>query len=333
MYFRLPPYLQASLRLSDAVPARYARYRIPQAQALLMTFTGGVILTQHLEGRDYGIWQHHFILDQPVNVYPYTPKPLLSLHYLLEGSALAYLQGNGVTILPPRQYHLFYVPTGDQPHAELSPGLTMVIHVDIDWSLLDQASREHPVFQASGRNAAVGQPNGDQHPPSPITREIATLLEAITRCTLPEGERALFLEARVRDLLLLYVRDQAAQAAVLLLTSQEGKILLRLHTYAQDRLDERLTVAHLAEALGVSGSALQTIVHKATQHGVHHWLLKKRMNKAMDLLLTTKLPIGAIASLVIDASFTYFTRCFKKHFGHPPGYFRKYPTPPEKGQT
>lgn len=325
MYFRLPEQLQASLRVTDHAPKAYAQYLMPHAAVVFIQFTGGVILSQWLQGRDYRIWQHHFILEAPTEVYPFTSHGILTLNYVLRGTIPCHLHGFGDLTLRSGYHQLFYVPPGNEHSAQLPQGLSITVQVEIDSRLMQRVAQEHAAFQTTIQKAASGQPNGEQHLPSPINREIATLLQAITTCELPESERALFLEARVRDLILHYVQDQAKQAAIAAITSREQKIVTRLQHYLQDRLDQPLTVNRIAADLELSASTLQTIVRRYYHEGIHHLLHGMRMRKAMDLLLSTDLPIGNIAARVTPASFTYFTRSFKSHFGHSPAYYRQSP--------
>lgn len=53
------------------------------------------------------------------------------------------------------------------------------------------------------------------------------------------------------------------------------------------------------------------------------YLSRKRLEEAYKRIVGTELPIKKIAHYVGYSSVNNFNTCFKKKFGHPPGYFRK----------
>ncbi len=119
------------------------------------------------------------------------------------------------------------------------------------------------------------------------------------------------------------------------------KILLELTSCRQssdhgkedeiDRIASRLADAPqhnpdypaLAEEFNLSLSTLRKRFRQKMGMGIHTFLLQARMAEARKLLLTTDLPIKAIATRMGFRDVYYFSRQFKKIAGVPPGRFRQ----------
>ena len=88
------------------------------------------------------------------------------------------------------------------------------------------------------------------------------------------------------------------------------------------RLRDRLPVAGLAKALGVSRRTLELRFKAETGVPVGEAILLERLARAKDLLRTTSLPCEEIAAAcgVCDAS--HLAHLFRRKFGAPPSSFR-----------
>ncbi len=85
-----------------------------------------------------------------------------------------------------------------------------------------------------------------------------------------------------------------------------------------------LSVEQLAENVHLSRSQLYRRVKQITGLSVNHLIRDLRLGKARELLLQTELNIGEIAYEVGFTSASYFTRCYKAHFGYLPLETRKW---------
>jgi AraC-like DNA-binding protein len=79
----------------------------------------------------------------------------------------------------------------------------------------------------------------------------------------------------------------------------------------------------LAEEFDLSLSTLRKQFRRKMGMGIHTFLLQARMAEARKLLLTTDLPIKAVAARLGFRDVYYFSRQFKKIAGVPPGRFRQ----------
>lgn len=83
--------------------------------------------------------------------------------------------------------------------------------------------------------------------------------------------------------------------------------------------NERFGVSELAYELNMSRSNLHRRIKSVTGDSVSQHLRKVRLNKAMELLKEQEYTVSEVAFAVGFGSVNYFSKCFKDHFGYPPG--------------
>ena len=93
--------------------------------------------------------------------------------------------------------------------------------------------------------------------------------------------------------------------------------------YIDFNYTEHLGLDQLAEIASVNYSYLSSQFKKETALTVVDYINKKRMEKALKLLTTTKLSISAIAGKCAFENDSYFSRTFKKLYGKSPRDYRK----------
>ena len=93
--------------------------------------------------------------------------------------------------------------------------------------------------------------------------------------------------------------------------------------YIQNHYTEPLNRDILANYVSLSPSYFSTLFKEQTGMSPMEYVTKLRLDKAKQLLLSTRLPITQIASGVGYANAFYFTRVFRKHTGLSPREFRK----------
>jgi transcriptional regulator GlxA family with amidase domain len=95
---------------------------------------------------------------------------------------------------------------------------------------------------------------------------------------------------------------------------------------AQDWLSEHccetLVMQYVAEHFGLSLRSFNRRFRAATNQTPLHYLQKRRILLAKDLLKTSNLSIGEIALNVGYQDFAHFTQLFKKHLGTTPSSYR-----------
>lgn len=95
--------------------------------------------------------------------------------------------------------------------------------------------------------------------------------------------------------------------------------------------DEHFGVSELASALHMSRSSLLRKCKKQTQLSASQFIRQIRLQEAMELLLESDLTVSEVSYRVGFGSTSYFIKCFREHYGHPPGEVGK-PSFEEKKQ-
>ena len=93
--------------------------------------------------------------------------------------------------------------------------------------------------------------------------------------------------------------------------------------YIDFNFTEQLSLEQIAQAAAVNYSYLSSQFKKETGSSVVDRINMKRMEKALTLLTTTRLPIGGIAERCAFENDSYFTRTFRKLYGKSPREYRR----------
>ncbi|WP_421824915.1 helix-turn-helix domain-containing protein [Flagellimonas oceanensis] len=83
--------------------------------------------------------------------------------------------------------------------------------------------------------------------------------------------------------------------------------------------DEHFGVSELADAMHMSRSSLLRKCKKQTQLSASQFIRQIRLEEAMELLQDSDLTVSEVSYRVGFGSTSYFIKCFREHYGHPPG--------------
>ncbi|OOG74349.1 helix-turn-helix domain-containing protein [Algoriphagus sp. A40] len=89
--------------------------------------------------------------------------------------------------------------------------------------------------------------------------------------------------------------------------------------------EEEFGVAELADAMHMSRSNLLRKVKKVSNLSVSQLINQVRLERAMDLLRTGTANVSEVSHQVGFNSPSYFIKCFREHYGYPPGEAGKHP--------
>lgn len=93
--------------------------------------------------------------------------------------------------------------------------------------------------------------------------------------------------------------------------------------------DEQFGVSELADQVGMSRSNLLRKVKKLTELSVSQFIRVVRLEKAMEILKDSSLNVSEVSFQVGFNSTSYFVKCFREHYGYPPGEVGKQSQKPE----
>ena len=91
-------------------------------------------------------------------------------------------------------------------------------------------------------------------------------------------------------------------------------LFFEIDEYISNHLNESISVPFLCKAFNISRTRLYELCRQYIPGGIAAYVKQKRLEKAKELLLTTKLSVSEIASLTGFSDYNYFIKSFKIHF-------------------
>ena len=83
--------------------------------------------------------------------------------------------------------------------------------------------------------------------------------------------------------------------------------------------NEQFGVSELAAAMNMSRSNLLRKIKKRTKLSASQFIRQVRLEQGMELLRDSSLTVSEISYQVGFGSTSYFIKCFREHYGYPPG--------------
>jgi non-specific serine/threonine protein kinase len=116
---------------------------------------------------------------------------------------------------------------------------------------------------------------------------------------------------------------QNIPAIMITFDPQSTSLLEKTHRIVLENIhNEQFGTKDLAEQLGMSRSSLHMKLKKESGYSTSRIIRRIRLNRAMELLKSSSANISQIAMDCGFNSISYFIKCFREEFGHPPGKFR-----------
>ena len=96
----------------------------------------------------------------------------------------------------------------------------------------------------------------------------------------------------------------------------------RAISFIDGHLDDELSLPQIAGALGISPYHFAHVFRTAVGVAPHQYVIRRRVERAKQLLQTTDLPIVEIALVVGCANQSHFSALFHRHTGLTPHAYR-----------
>ncbi|GAA4314614.1 helix-turn-helix transcriptional regulator [Compostibacter hankyongensis] len=313
-------YLSQSV-ITRQTPRQFRKYRIAGARVRCLYGPFGAVYYQLFGNADFSIQVNHIVVRQPqLWLYIRAERPVITLHCMLVGDVWGHLNGLAPMLFCEGRYRLIYVPADDLHRARFRRGSYESVHIDLSGKALRLLGEKYTGIGQLLRHSAGFPGRGMLLQDAAIGRGVRMHLEDIRHGPGEEPERSLYLEARIADLLLQYVKDVFHEEPLPLQSIRHMEDIKR---YLLSRPELSHTLSSLARKFRVSESTLKRQFRRYTGQSVHGFLFEERMKYAMQLVVRTDIPFGEIADKSGYRDFSSFDRAFHHKFGHPPGHFRK----------
>ncbi|MBQ4121366.1 MAG: AraC family transcriptional regulator [Clostridia bacterium] len=103
----------------------------------------------------------------------------------------------------------------------------------------------------------------------------------------------------------------------------EDAIIRRALLYIREHYRMKLTLARVADAVGLSPGYFSSYFHRVMKIGFAEYLLRFRLIMAASYMTSSNLPLKTVAAMNGFSSFTYFSSAFSAYFGVCPREYRK----------
>lgn len=152
-------------------------------------------------------------------------------------------------------------------------------------------------------------------------QNVRNLLENLVQAACQETEENIICQYTT-GLLFLHLLEHT-QEIIRSFSHDERDIIVRETLNYIDSNYNSVTLNQIAEEFHHSPSRMSKIIKEGTGFTFQQLLIKKRFQKALQLLLETDLQIEAIAIHIGYENLSYFYRTFKKLYGMTPRQYRK----------
>jgi len=248
------------------------------------------------------------------------PGALASYYLLampLKGHARFHIDGRAIDVSP---HAVGLISPGQRFHFEASEGYAQIV------VRIERSAMEH------GYEALTGRPCGVDINFSPVIgtagrtwRAVEPWLQLLARSARRAGTvvspDASALELRIEDMLVstLLLQQPHTLSERLLPTPPTGtpRHVRRAQAYLLEHLEEPLTVAQVAVAVGVSVRTLQAAFSAQLGCGPMQWLREQRLFRIRDLLCADDCGLS-ITAIAMRYDFTHpgeFARAYRRMFG------------------
>jgi AraC-like DNA-binding protein len=325
MQYRVSGKMVADTAVSNDVPKQYQHYLLPHATYKeYMQGPFGAVLRQMIVNDEWIVQQAQFFISKTVRIYPVSPEPRGVLHCMLTGNIAAVLSGFGEVQLRENEMQFLYVPAGAGNQALFTKGYYESFQVGLSAGYLARFVQNGSPLREQLIQLEQALPAGSNAGTCPLNLQALDQVERIKRCELQGHQLKIYYQARINDLMLLYLHAlESRQRAPAPNNNRYEKEMQQLASYIIDNLENPLMIAQLAGKMGLHQQLLEKEFKKVHLQTIKSFIQDQRMKKACILLTEGKMPILDVAYTVGYSDAAYFTNTFKRLIGMTPTEFQK----------
>lgn len=251
------------------------------------------------------------IIHYPAGEYPHPASGLFQLRVVRTGSSYAQIDlGAGRRQVFTRPGDIL-VSLGDRPSFFAIEEGRDLLFVQASEAIL------HAVLERLNATAADLAPLADRPFRDPLVADLAIRMEALADASAVALDWAFGL---MIALLLDAARRPSSRAAARRLTR---RTLTEIEATIAARLDQPVSVAELAAIAGMSARPFSAAFREATGLPVYQLILRRRVDRAAELLRDTTVPLAEVAQRSGFTHQAHMTRTLKRLQGQTPLMIRK----------
>jgi AraC family transcriptional regulator, transcriptional activator of the genes for pyochelin and ferripyochelin receptors len=315
------------IELIKGTPEKTPALSLPgNTENLYATGSFGSIYFQHLASEGFDAWLTHYEIVSPPTFTIFLDEPLIFLHIQLENEITVHHEGKEPFVVGMNQY-IFSHSAPLRISVSLYPAKKyQAFYMLFKKSFLQYYVHAFPLLTEFFERIENGI-EADLHKEKDILpRSAVILIHDLLRKDLPKPIAPLYIECKLRELLLLIFVQLSApdkknpvsfSNADLSKTGEAKNIMLA-------DLSKKYTVKDLAKKAGMNYWKLHACFKQQFGVTIYRFLLAARLEHAKFLLLHEKdYTLQDIAELCGYRDHSNFTAAFKRECGYAPGEWRK----------
>lgn len=313
------------IQYADKIPPQINPLFIKGSEKIYADGDFGSMLFQQIAGNDCTIWYSAYNMMRPVSFQSEAEMPLLELHFTFKNDFHCTLGGIGAIVMEERQFNLTYTPYIESKTV-FHPGNYQTFDVHVSSAFLNKAATYYPAV-----NDLIN--NIDKHKAAMLSKinhyasgSMLFIIQQILSCQYQGMLKQLYVETKVMELFLLAM-DKVTNTPLwkqIVLKPYDIEKIREAKDILLAQMDTPVTVIALAHQIGINDFKLKKGFKQIFGTTIFDYLLQARMEKAVELLTSTTIPVTEIAFIVGYQTIGAFSNIFKKHFGYPPTSLRKY---------
>lgn len=299
--------------VSRKIPDKWQHLHIQRSASLYREGNFGRYLSQRSRWNGMLFQQINLYINHRMILEVSTKQPFLFLLYRLKGTSTMSLKKT-----VKNACWLCYFPAGKQ-HAEFDPGPHVWFVVSLKHTYLTPLTEKLYEVKELVAHARSREKIAYWLEIGRISQQIKQLTTKIAGCTYESPERELYIQSRVKELLIsCAVYLKAARTPI----PADLSLKEKLASYIAQRLEETITIETIARDLNTSASVLKIKFRILFGMPIHHYIQEQRLQQARHLTVHSVLSIYTIALRTGFTDPSHLIKCFKLRFGVTPGEFR-----------
>ncbi|SFE84255.1 AraC-type DNA-binding protein [Chitinophaga sp. CF118] len=309
------------------IPPSLTRYMISNADKTFHTSGDyGLQLFQVIKSKSFEAWQIDFEIKTDTTFTTSAKEPDLDMHIAIQNDFKYTLNGIGEIILPQRRFNFTYSPLPEgntkfekdrhYQYIEIHPNLEVLKGLVSSFPILDKflhnITKEKAVMLTR------------QHPST--TGDMLAIIYRILYNSYEGPIKDLYLETKLFELLVLGLHQSeqtTTKPDAVSLSDYEKERIQEAKDYLITNMDNPCSISWLAKHLRLSERKLRLGFKQQYGTTPFDFMLEARLEKAMELLLTTHTPVQEMAAMTGYSYVPNFIAAFTKRFGQTPGSFLK----------
>ncbi len=241
----------------------------------------------------------------------------IEMFFALEGNYLIHIDGMPFNnYFEPNNHNIIYY-TNAKGAFEIKKGRLSLIRINFSIDFLKQflpQGKKFKDFRKQIKKNKTGKLNRSNYP---ITPSMHFIIKEIWHSKRTGFFRKMHMNAMVLELLLLQL-DQSNTTNQSSLSILEEEKILKIKDYITQHYTQPLTLQLLSKKFGTNDFALKKGFKAIFGMTVFGYIVDLKMNKAKELLIDKRLPVGEVSEIVGYKNPQHFSTAFKKKFGVTP---------------